>query len=384
MQSKIMEDISSDSNLQDSLYTERKNAMEILKKYAIQPDYNNIVKVATNHWVERIPIYEHIIGSKPIFETTGNRPCDIWFSKDMSESEEGFRQYWDFWKQTGYDTASMEFGVCGALVGGGALSNQTEGCIKDRTDFERYPWDEIPQLYFDMYAPYIRNFEKTCPAGMKAIGGVGNGIFESVQDIIGYMNLCYIKADDEELFEDIFKAMGEVQFKIWNRFMDEYSNAFCVMRFGDDLGFKSSTLIAPNDIRKHILPQYRRITDKVHSKGKPFLLHSCGNLFEVFDDIIDIANIDAKHSNEDAIGHFSVWVEKYGDRIGNFGGIDTDVLCRYNYDYIRKYILDCLDKVKGRGGIAFASGNSIPDYVPTEGYHAMIDTIREWRQDKRL
>lgn len=358
--------------------------MQILKKYEFQPDYNNIVKVATNQWVDRVPLYEHIIAGNAIYQTTGYKPYDTMFSTNMAESKEGFRQYWDFWRQMGYDTASFEFGVGGVLIGGGALGNHKDGCIKDRADFERYPWDEIPKIFFERYAPYIRNFAKTCPDGMRAIGGVGNGLFESVQDIVGYMDLCYIKGDDEELYQDLFKAMGDVQFKIWDRFMDEFSDVFCVLRFGDDLGFNSSTLISAEDIKKNILPQYRRITDKVHSKGKPFLLHSCGNLFEVFDDIIDIANIDAKHSNEDSIAHFSVWAEQYGDRIGNFGGIDTDVLCRYSYDYIHDYIFDCLNKVNGLGGIAFSSGNSIPDYVPVEGYMAMVDAVREWRQDKRL
>lgn len=358
--------------------------MILLQKYENTPDYTNMVKVARNQWVERVPLYEHVVGANVIEQTTGKRPFDTMMSKDMSESKEAFRQYWNFWREMGYDTASMEFCSGGALVGGGALGGHVEGCIKDRADFERYPWKEIPTRFFDMYAPYIRNFAETCPEGMKAIGGIGNGIFEDVQDIIGYMDLCYIKGDDEELFEDVFKAMGDVQFKIWDRFMDEFADVFCILRFGDDLGFNSSTLLAADDIRKNILPQYRRITDKVHSKGKPFLLHSCGNLFDVFDDIIDIAKIDAKHSNEDSIGHFSVWVDKYGDKIGNFGGIDTDVLCRYSPEYIKNYILDCLEKVKGKGGIAFSSGNSIPDYVPVEGYLAMVDTVRQYRQDKML
>ncbi|MGI6140831.1 MAG: uroporphyrinogen decarboxylase family protein [Caldicoprobacterales bacterium] len=355
-----------------------------IKKYVFEPNYNNMIKAAANHWVDRIPLYEHIIDAKVINEITGNKPHDLFYSKDESESLEGFRQYWDFWKQMGYDTASMEFSVCKALIGSGALYEHKEGCIKDRQDFERYPWDEIPERFFDMYAPYIRNFEKTCPPGMKAVGGVGNGVFEAVQDIVGYVNLCYIKSDDEELFADIFNAMGKVHYRIWNRFMDEFSDVYCVLRFGDDLGFKSSTLLSEDDIRTHILPQYRRITDKVHSKGKPFLLHSCGNLFNVFDDIIDIANIDAKHSNEDEIAHFTVWVEKYGDKIANFGGIDTDVLCRHTPEYIREYVIDCLDRVKGHGGIAFGTGNSIPDYVPTEGYLAMVEAVREWRQDQEM
>lgn len=358
--------------------------MEYMKRYTFTPDYENLVAAARNQWPKRLPLYEHGVGAKVIYDTMGTRPYDIWFSKDMAESREGFAQFWDFWRTMGYDTASMEFSLCGALVGNGALGSHQEGCIKTREDFEKYPWAEIPKRYFDMYIPYIRNFSETCPAGMKAVGGVANGIFEAVQDIVGYMDLCYIKGDDPELYADIFKAMGEVECQVWERFMREFSDVFCVMRFGDDLGFNTMTLISPDDIRAHVLPTYRRITDMVHAKGKPFLLHSCGNLFEVFDDIIHDAKIDAKHSNEDGIAHFSVWVDRYGDRIGNFGGIDTDVLCRQSPEEIRAYVLDCLEKVKGKGGIAFSSGNSIPDYVPTEGYLAMIDTVRQWRGDKEI
>jgi len=155
-----------------------------------------------------------------------------------------------------------------------------------------------------------------------------------------------------------------------------------VYRLTQSSGTNTMTLLSTDDIIEHIIPQYRKVVDLVHETGRPFLLHSCGNLFKVFDDIIEKAGIDAKHSNEDVIGHFSVWVDRYGDKIGNFGGIDTDVLCRQSPEYIREYILDCLGKVAGKGGIAFASGNSIPDYVPTEGYLAMIETVREWRGDR--
>ena len=347
------------------------------------PDYTNMVAVARNQWVDRIPLYEHGIGAKVIREISGNSPFDLLASSDKSEREEGFRQHWDFWRSMGYDTASVEFSVLGVLVGGGALGAHQDGCIKNRADFERYPWDELPELFFNRYGGMIRALEASRPEGMKAVGGVGNGLFECVQDLVGYEDLCYIKADDEALYEDLFRKMGDVHQAIWSRFMAEWADAFCVMRFGDDLGFNSSTLLPKQDILTHIIPQYRRITDLVHQAGKPFLLHSCGKIFDVMDEIIEYANIDAKHSNEDGIGHFTVWVDRYGDKIGNFGGIDTDVLCRSSAAYIEQYILDCLEHVKGRGGIAFSSGNSIPDYVPTEGYLAMVETVRKWRRDKR-
>jgi uroporphyrinogen decarboxylase len=102
----------------------------------------------------------------------------------------------------------------------------------------------------------------------------------------------------------------------------------------------------------------------VHAYGKPFLLHSCGKIFDIMDDMINIAGIDAKHSNEDQIAPFSEWVDRYGDRIGNFGGIDTDHLCSKSSQEIRKIVKDVYEYSKTKGGFAIGSGNSISNYVP--------------------
>lgn len=77
---------------------------------------------------------------------------------------------------------------------------------------------------------------------MKAIGGVGNGIFECVQDIVGFMQLCYLSVDDRQLYEDLFRRMYEVSRRIWERFLREFGDIYCVVRFGDDLGYKVNTL----------------------------------------------------------------------------------------------------------------------------------------------
>ena len=220
------------------------------------------------------------------------------------------------------------------------------------------------------------------PDGMRAIGGVGNGIFECVQDLAGYENLQYIGIDDPELYADLFAKVGETNLTIWKRFMEEFGDVFCVLRFGDDLGFKSNTLISHKNIKKHIIPPYKAIIDVVHRFGKKFLLHSCGCIFDVMDDLIN-AGIDAKHSNEDQIAKFEEWVVRYGNRIGNFGGVDTDAVCRLDKQQMKEYIADVLKCCKSRGGIAFGSGNSIPGYVPVDRYLNMIETVREARGDFR-
>lgn len=184
---------------------------------------------------------------------------------------------------------------------------------------------------------------------------------------------------DAVSFEPAFRKTGEIGLRIWERFLREYGDIFCVCRFGDDLGFKSNTLLPAEEIRTLVIPQYRRVTDAVHQAGKPFLLHSCGQIFGVMDDLIRAARIDAKHSNEDQIAPFPVWVERYGDQIGNFGGIDTDAVCRLDEYSLREYITETVQKCRGHGGFAFGSGNSIPDYVPVENYLAMNRIIRELR-----
>lgn len=96
------------------------------------------------------------------------------------------------------------------------------------------------------------------------------------------------------------------------------------------------------------------------------------------DDLI-AAGIDAKHSNEDQIAYFPEWVKRYGDKIGNFGGIDTDAVCCLDRQEMREYINDVYRTCKGHGGFAFGSGNSIPNYVPVDRYLNMNEIIRELR-----
>lgn len=346
-----------------------------------KPDYHNIVKCARNIEAERLPLYEHNVSFEKIGEIEGVDMMSL-FRGDEKDIHEFFRVYSKFFREHGYDVITFEQCICEIYPGGGALENGSmTPAIQDEEDFRAYPWDELEEYYFRKNAKYFRALRDEMPEGMKAIGGVGNGIFECVQDLTGYQNLCYIAADDEELYQALFRKVGEINLRIWKRFMQEFGDVYCVLRFGDDLGYKSNTMLSTEDIRNLILPAYKPIVDLVHSYDKPFLLHSCGKIFSVMDDLIDIVGIDAKHSNEDQIAPFSVWVENYGDRIGNFGGIDVNALCGFDRKELKEYILDVIAKSKNHGGFAIGTGNSIPYYVPTEKYLDMIEIVREYRGD---
>lgn len=94
--------------------------------------------------------------------------------------------------------------------------------------------------------------------------------------------------------------------------------------------------------------------------------------------------INAKHSNEDAIAPFDRWIDLYGDRIGLFGGIDVDLLCRAKPDQIKLKIIEDGKRFRNNAnGYALGSGNSIPDYVSVDGYLAMIKASQDIRLEEQ-
>ena len=344
------------------------------------PNYENLIQAANNTKPARIPLYEHNVDEPFVSKYLGKNLAPLLASESPDDLRTYLKYLCGFFKDMGYDTVSFEYCIGLVMPGSGSLGGHKPGEIQNRSDFDNYPWDKIEDLYFDKASIYFEILREELPEGMKAVGGVGNGIFECVQEVVGYESLCMISFDDPELYQLLFETVGKVNSGIWKRFLDNFADIFAVCRFGDDLGYKSSTLLWGDDIKTLIIPQYKKIIEIIHSYDKPFLLHSCGCIFDVMDDFI-AAGIDAKHSNEDAIAPFTTWTEKYGDRIGNFGGIDMDVLCQNTEDEIRTYTLNILEKTADCGGIAYGSGNSIPYYVPVDGYLAMNKTIREFRGD---
>ncbi len=346
---------------------------------SFEPDYTHMIAAATNRKPTRLPLYEHIISDVVIDAVTGRsepRPD----SDSAADLTDYYRNYCRFWRDMTYDTVSWEGVVTDILPDHGALMGGRPGPIQNRDDFEKYPFDEIPALYWRRWAPHLDALARTMPPGMKAVGGVGNGPFEISEDLVGYEYLCLLQFDDPDLFADLYATIGNLMTTIWSSMIERYGHLFAVCRMGDDLGYKTSTLLAPDTIVTHILPQYDRIISLVRHAEKPFLLHSCGNIFPLMDAMIG-AGIDAKHSNEDQIAPFQRWIDDYGDRIGLFGGIDVDLLTSEDPKTI-------FEEVVRRGtswreaanGFALGSGNSIPEYVPVENYRAMIEAANEIRR----
>jgi uroporphyrinogen decarboxylase len=144
------------------------------------------------------------------------------------------------------------------------------------------------------------------------------------------------------------------------------------------MGFRSGPLISPQDLRELALPGHRMVAQMVHEAGRPYMLHSCGNLECIMEDLIEDVGIDARHSFEDTIEDVITAKRRWGERVALLGGIDVDFLCRADEEAVRARVRETLKACTPGGGYCLGTGNSVANYIPLENYLAMIDEGRKW------
>lgn len=332
-----------------------------------EPDFEQFRKVMLREGKpDHLPFFELLASSGFIARRTGTD-----FEK-LGFYDAGYWEiYVDFWLGMGYDCIPMEIPLNCKL---GERHNQvTEGSevaaiIRTMEDFEKYPWpDESAPIDFC----HFETVAKLLPDGVKIVGGVGMGPYEWVSQMMGVMGLSYALVDDPELVKLMFEKIGSLHASADRQLVQ--MDALGALRQGDDLGFKTATFLRPNDLRKYVFPIYKDLVDLAHAQNKPFLLHSCGNLAEVYDDLIDDCKIDAKHSFEDVILPVAEFKRIYGKRITPIGGLDVDFICRSTKDDIRAYTRKQIEACFSDGYWALGTGNSLTNYMPVENYITVLE-----------
>lgn len=284
----------------------------------------------------------------------------------------------DFYFKNGYDYSYAEISLAyesKQLVGAErSFVDNNHGIIESRADFDNY---DFPVLEPEILANVFRQVAYL-PDGMKlAVDFSSGGIYECVLQWMGYLPFSYALCDDEQLIWDIFEKSARDHLDAARLCIETIgkSKVGCIV-MGDDLGYYSGTMVAPVVLKKYVLPFYKELVSLVHSYDLPFVLHSCGRLDAVMDDLIDFVGIDAKHSYEDKIQPVEQAKELYGSRIAILGGVDIDMLCRADTEHVRERVDRIIQRCAPGGGYALGTGNSLAEYIPVESYLAMLNQGR--------
>lgn len=334
-------------------------------------DFHQLEKVLCRQKPDRPVLFEYFVNGDLIsyvndesFASLDNRPDQI-------------RAIIRFFYKAGYDYATIPSRYFNAFSFENTEHEKkstvslNEGlAITDWKSFESYHWPNPEQGDFEL----LSNLSSELPEGMKFIVSAPGGVLENVIDLVGFERLCFMLYEDEELTGQIFDEVG-------GRLLRFYEICSAIESIGalivnDDWGFKTQTMFDPETLRKYVFPWHKKMVEAIHRNGKYAILHSCGNLADVIDDIVEYMKYDAKHSFEDNIFKVEEAWKQWHDRIAIMGGIDMDFLVRGTPDAIKERCRKILE-LTGSRAYALGSGNSIPAYVPIENYLAMIETINQ-------
>lgn len=334
-----------------------------------KPDFTNPLKVLQREVPDRPTLFEFFL-NRPLYEKLAGQSMSA-----VHEPLEQIRIVIEAFKNAGYDYAAI-YGSDFSFPHGEVRMLKTRslndgGVIKSRKDFENYKWPDPDCFDYSR----LEKLKSDLPDGMKLIVYGPGGVLENVIQLVGYDSLCYMIYEDPDLVQDIFDAVGSRLVRYYE-ICAAYDTVGALIS-NDDWGFKTQTMLSPKHMRKYVFPWHKRIVETIHRFGKPAILHSCGNLEEVMEDIIEDMRYDAKHSYEDAIMPVEEAYDRFSRRIAILGGIDVDFVCRASVDEIKQRCRAMLERAKSRGGYALGTGNSIPEYVPEEKYFAMISVALE-------
>jgi uroporphyrinogen decarboxylase len=204
-----------------------------------------------------------------------------------------------------------------------------------------------------------------------AIIGQISGILEPAMWLMGYETFALAIYNQPDLLDAIFTRLSEIFLPLARALAQ--ADHVVALWMGDDMGYKTSTMISPKHLRKYVFPIQKRIAEIAHANGLPFLLHSCGNLDLIMEDLIEDVGIDAKHSFEDVIEPVEQFNARFGKRIAVMGGVDIEILARGTEEQVRTRTRQILERCASSQGYILGSGNSIANYIPTRNFLAMLD-----------
>lgn len=328
-----------------------------------KPDFENILKVLRRERPDRYTLFEFFLNQDLYNVLSGHIP-------GRGEQEKALEYMVQAFYRAGYDyvtilASNFSFPHKNNDHAKSSISVNEGAVITDWESYEAYHWPN-PEDYYD---GRVERLNRVLPEGMKFILYGPSGVLENTMALMGYDNLCYLLADEPQLVEEVFRQVGQ---RIYN-YYEQCAGYDCIGAFilNDDWGFNMQTMLSPDDMRRLVFPWHKKMAALAHAHGKPVILHSCGKLTSVYDDLIDDIGFDGKHSYEDKIQPVEEAYDMYADRIAIMGGIDVDFVCRQTPEKIYARSCAMLEKTQCKG-YALGTGNSVASYVPQENYFAMI------------
>jgi len=128
--------------------------------------------------------------------------------------------------------------------------------------------------------------EAAAGAGKYVVGPDPINSFERLRALMGFESLMIAAYTDKQRFETLLDRLTDMTVDLVRRYA-EIGNVHAFMSW-DDWGLQTGLQIRPSQFREVFKPRYARIIDACHGHGMHYILHSCGVIWDIIPDLIEI------------------------------------------------------------------------------------------------
>lgn len=187
-----------------------------------------------------------------------------------------------------------------------------------------FDWPD-PTKYIDPKA-CLRAVEEA-PSDVALMGMMWSAHFQDTCAAFGMESALIKMLLEPEMYEAVCERIVAFYLKANEIFYEATRGKLHAVLIGNDLGSQLGLMLSPELIRQFVLPGTKKLVEQAKGYGLKVIHHSCGAIFDIIPDLIDVG-VDAIHPIQAlAKGMEARGLQKaFGDKVSFCGGVDVQQL----------------------------------------------------------
>lgn len=234
-----------------------------------------------------------------------------------------------------------------------------------------FPKPDIPRLRQDIEE--LLATQKDCFTFM----GFGFCMFERSWSLMGMENVLASMIICPEELELLYDRICDYFLELVDVALEYDIDA---VYFGDDWGQQKGLIMGPAHWRRFIKPRMARLYERVKSKNKFVIQHSCGDCHEIFPDLIEIG-LDCYQTFQPEVYDIAAIKKLYGKDLSFWGGISSQrALPNMTPKQIQEETIRIIQCLRKDGGLIIAPTHAISFDAPPQNILAMAEVFQNQKK----
>lgn len=198
---------------------------------------------------------------------------------------------------------------------------------------------------------------------------IGFSLYERAWTMRGIENLMMDFLDHPDFVRELLHSIADYNIAQVRKVLEFDIDA---VHFGDDWGQQHGLQMGPALWHEFIYPELKRMYGVVRDHGRYVSIHSCGDVDELFDDLIGIG-VNCFNPFQPEVMDVASLIPRYRGRLVFHGGLSTQKILPYgSVGDVRRESRRLLELGRA-GGYIFAPAHAVEGDVPLENMLAFID-----------